>query len=117
MVLQTVGEESCRDALDDGKSTMDEGRVCIDEEGAVDADDRADGCPDNRSSDEAAKKDADGSEIDDAASGSDVPVCPAETYDGEEYDENSYLLPGEFFRRDGLPEECGAADHEKKQQE
>lgn len=117
VMLQTVGEESCRDALDDGESAMDEGGVCIDEEGAGDADDGADGRPYDRSSDEAAEDDADGSKVYDAASGSDVPVRAAEAYDGEKYDENSYLLPVEFLCRDGLPEEGGAADEEKEQKE
>lgn len=76
VMLQTVGEESCRDALD-------EGGIRIDEEGAVDADDGADGRPYDRSSDEATEDDPDGSEIDDPASGSDVPVRPAESYDRE----------------------------------
>ena len=68
-MLQTVGEESCRDALDDGESAVDEGGIRIDEEGAVDADDGADGRPYDRSSDEATEDDPDGSEIDDPASG------------------------------------------------
>lgn len=83
VMLQTVGEESCRDALDDGESAVDEGGIRIDEEGAVDADDGADGRPYDRSSDEATEDDPDGSEIDDPASGSDVPVRPAESYDRE----------------------------------
>lgn len=83
VMLQTVGEESCRDALDDGESAVDEGGIRIEEEGAVDADDGADGRPYDRSSDEATEDDPDGSEIDDPASGSDVPVRPAESYDRE----------------------------------
>lgn len=63
VMLQTVGEESCRDALDDGESAVDEGGIRIDEEGAVDADDGADGRPYDRSSDEATEDDPDGSEI------------------------------------------------------
>lgn len=39
--------------------------------------------PYDRSSDEATEDDPDGSEIDDPASGSDVPVRPAESYDRE----------------------------------
>ena len=103
--------------MDDGESAVDEGGIRIDEEGAVDADDGADGRPYDRSSDEATEDDPDGSEIDDPASGSDVPVRPAESYDREQYDENSYLLPCEFLCRDGLPEEGGAADEEKEQKE
>lgn len=115
--FESFGHEACGDALKDGKSAVDEGCVGGDVEGAVKSGEGAYDGADYRAADESAKDDAYGTEVDDAATGADVPVGAADGHDGEHDDEYEDLLPGEVFGVYRFTEEGGPADKEKEQQE
>ena len=67
VAFQRVRQIAGGDALKDGEPAVDEGRIRVEEEGAVDACDTSDSGADDRTADEAAEHDADSTEIHDAA--------------------------------------------------
>ena len=67
VAFQRVRQIAGGDALNDGEPAVDEGRVRVEEEGAVDACYASDDGADDRAADEAAEHDADRTEIHDAA--------------------------------------------------
>ena len=67
VAFQRVRQIAGGDALKDGEPAVNEGRVRVEEEGAMDTCDTSDNGADNRTADEAAEHDADSTEIHDAA--------------------------------------------------
>lgn len=117
VALQPLGQKSGGDALEDRETPMDKGSIGLDEEGPVEAGDETGHGSYDGAAYKAAKDDAHGSEVNDAAAGTDVPVGAADGHDGEEDDKKNCMFPAEVFGRNGFPEKGGTADQEEQQQE
>lgn len=87
VAFQRVHQDDGGVRADDGKPAMDEGRVRIEEEGAVDACDTSDDGADDGAADEAAGNDADSTEIHDAAAPLRHSSTDRRCHQGEDHDE------------------------------
>ena len=114
MLLQPLGKEPRRNALDNREPAVDKSGVRGNKESPVETGDDTGHRPHHRPADKACQNDAYRTEIDDTPAGLYIPVGTTDGKDGKKQDEKYHIPPAEMLGGNGFTEKSGAAYEEKE---
>ena len=117
VLLQPLGKETGRNALNNGEAPMDKGGIGGNKEGPMETGDKSCHRTHHRLADEAGQDNAYRPEIDNAPAGPHIPVGAADGKDGKEQDEKHHMPPAEMLGGNGFTEKSGAADQKQEKKE